>query len=327
MQDRRQHQSPDDRRASVNGDVTAAQALRMRRFLIALATYVLAIVTMALGAWFELWGFGGVLKCAILVGCVNLAFFALLRSGANLKLADPSLTVEQIAAGIGVLLLATYYAGVARSALTLWVIMIFLFAVFRLRAKQLWPLAIVTWLAFGTISWVSYHDNPSLFNPRLEVFLWLVLGSALAWFSLMGGYISNMRARMRRNEIFYRSMWETVHDAILIAGSKGKIEYANPAVSAVFGRDPQSLLGTLVTALLAQQTAPDAQELQCHLEGSEVQRDWNAVELAFTRADGTPFPAEVSVDDMVVDRRRAYLLSVRDVSARAVRIDKPRRAA
>ena len=60
----------------------------------------------------------------------------------------------------------------------------------------------------------------------------------LAWFTLMGGYVSALRSRMRRGEAFYRTMWETAPDAVCITDSRGRIQYANPAVVEIFGHEP-----------------------------------------------------------------------------------------
>ena len=306
--------SPRHAEASV---IASQQALRVRRFLIASATYGLAIVVIALGALLNIWGVDVLVAYTVLVVCTNLVIYLIFRSGLNLKLADPSLTTAQIASGIGALLFAAYHAGPARGILMLWVIMIFLFAVFRLKSRQLWPLAAFTWVAYGAVVGLSFRFAPETFNTKVEIFQWFVLASALVWFTFMGGYISNMRARMRRNEIFYRSMWETAHDAILIAGPGGLIEYANPAVEDVFGRLPDSLLGTSITALLAQDaTTTEAQAFRDYLEGGQPERDWNAVELSFTNGNGSTFLAEVSVDEMTIENRRACLLFVRDISAR-----------
>ena len=304
------------REASVT-DTHAQQALRVRRFLIASATYVLAIAVMALGAGFEIWSFDVVVAYSVLVICTNLVFYLIIRSGLNLKLADPSLTAAQITVAIGALLFSVYHAGPAHGILMLWVVMIFLFAVFRLKSEQLWPLATFTWIAYGAVVGLTYRNHPETTNTNLELFQWIVLGAVLVWFTFMGGYISNMRARLRRNEIFYRSMWETAHDAIIIAGTDGKIEYANPAVVSVFGRTPDTLLGTAITALLAAKApAAHAEEFQQYLEGGQAKRDWTAVELMFVHSNNYEFPAEVSVDEMTVDGHRACLLFVRDISAR-----------
>ena len=318
MDDRKQSPVPVGAQVIADGDIESQQLLRTRRFLIASATYVLAIAIVGIGAMLGIWGTDVVVAYTVLVVCANLVFYLIIRSNLNLKLKDPSLTAPQIATGIGALLFTAYFAGPARGIVLLWAIVIFLFSVFRLSSRQLWPLAVGTWLGYGAVIGLAYRNHPTPFNTNLELFQWLVLGAALTWFTFMGNYISSMRGRLRRNEIFYRSMWETAHDAILIAEPGGKIEYANPAVQTVFGRDPQSLLGTPITALLEQTATPagNTEEFKRYVEGGVTQRRWSAVELAFTRGDGSAFPAEVSVDEMTVDKRRACLLFVRDISAR-----------
>jgi PAS domain S-box-containing protein len=295
----------------------AQQALRIKRFLIASATYVLAITTIAVGVWLGIWDTGVLFAYTMLAVGANAIFYVIFRSGLNLKLADPSLTVPQIAFAIGALLFTVYHAGAARGILMLWVLMIFLFAVFRLKSQQLWPLATFTWIAYGAVVGLLYRNHPEAVNVNLELFQWIVLAAVLLWFTFMGGYISNMRSRLRRNETFYRSLWETAHDAILITGSGGHIEYANPAAHAVFERPADQFAGVPITQLLANESQPaQAAEFRRYLEGGAATHDWTTAELLFTAGNGTSFPAEVSVDEMTVDGRRACLLFVRNITAR-----------
>ena len=306
-------------RAAQSTDSTTGtyQALRIRRFLIGAATYLLALATVALGVWLEIWSSDVLQRYALLVIGANAVFYLIFRSGLNLKLADPSLTAPQIAFATGALLYTVYYAGPARGILMLWVLMIFLFAVFRLKSHQLWPLAAFTWVAYGAVVALLFRHQPESVNLNLELFQWILLGAVLTWFTFMGGYISNMRARLRRNEIFYRSMWETAHDAIIITGAGGVIDYANPAAHGVFGRPAAQLTGMPLAQLLAQTSPPaDAATFRQYLEGGASTHGWNAVELTFSHGDGTAFPAEVSVDEMTVERRRACLLFIRNITAR-----------
>lgn len=294
-----------------------SQALRTRRFLIASASYALAIGIVALGVWLNIWSVNVLFTYTLLVVCGNTVFYVALRSGWNLRLADPSLTTPQIAFAIGALLYTVYYAGPARGIVMLWVLMIFLFAVFRLKSHQLWPLATFTWIAYVLVVGRLFRHHPESINISLEIFQCVVLGTALTWFTFMGGYISTMRSRLRRNEIFYRSMWETAHDAILITGPGGLIEYANPAASTLFERPAAQLTDTPIAKLLAD-TSPPAQTeaFRQYVEYGLNSRGCNATELTFARGEAGEFPAEVSVDEMTVENRRACLLFVRNITAR-----------
>jgi PAS domain S-box-containing protein len=302
---------------AANGSTSTQQALRIKRFLIASATYLLAITAVALGVWLGIWDAGVLVMYAALAIGANVIFYLIFRSGLNLKLADPSLTAPQIAFAIGALLFTVYHAGPARGILMLWVLMIFLFAVFRLKSHQLWPLATFTWISYGAVVGLLYRARPEAVNVNLELFQWIMLGAVLIWFTFMGGYISTMRSRLRRNEVFYRSLWETAHDAILITGPGGRIEYANPAAYAVFDRPAEQFAGTPITQLLANDTQPaQTDEFRRYLEGGLATREWTAAELSFSAGNGAAFPAEVSVDEMTVDGRRACLLFVRNITAR-----------
>ena len=291
--------------------------MRVKRFLMASATYLLAIAMVALGAWLGIWGADVLATYTVLVVGASTLFYCLIRSGLNRKLADPSLTTAQLTTAIGALMYIAYNAGPARGIVMLWVLMIFIFAVFRLRSQHLWPLAAMTWIAYGAVVGLLLRNHAATLNSGLEIFQWLVLGGVMAWFAVMGGYVSDERSRLRRNEIFYRSMWETVHDAIIICGSGGLIEYANPAVTAIFGYAPEQIIGTPVTQLLSKNSpSKNGDQFRQYMEGGQATRDWDAAELAFSHSDGGEFPAEVSVDEMWVERRRACLLFIRNITAR-----------
>jgi len=103
----------------------------------------------------------------------------------------------------------------------LWVLMIFMFGVFRLNTVQLWRLAAVTWIAYSLIIYLDLQYYSGSFDLKLEIYQWLVLGVVLAWFAFMGGYVSALRTRTRKSEAFYRALWETANDAVLIVNAGG----------------------------------------------------------------------------------------------------------
>ena len=293
------------------------QALRVRRFLMASVTLLLAIAIVALGTALRIWESHVLVIYTVVVTGASVIFYCMIRSGLNLRFTDPSLTAPQITTAVAALMYIAYNAGPVRGIVMLWVLMIYMFAVFRLKSNQLWPLAALTWIAYGMTIGLVFRTHSETINPAVEIFQWLVLGAVLTCFTFMGGYVSNMRSKLRRNEIFYRSMWETAHDAIVIVGPSGQIDYANPAVHGVFGHTAEQLTGSAFTSRLAK-TSPTAQSdaFRRYIDGGQSTRDWDAAELIFTHADGTDFPAEVSVDEMIVERRRACLMFIRNIAAR-----------
>ena len=302
---------------TTESSVEQQQTVRVRRFLMASVTYLLAIAIVMLGVLLDIWSKEVLVVYTVVVVGASLIFYVLIRTGLNLRFADPSLTVPQITTAIAALMYIAYSAGPARGIVMLWVLMIFMFAVFRLKSHQLWPLAALTWIAYGLVVGLIFRMQSESVNTALEIFQWLVLGAVLTWFTFMGGYVSNMRSKLRRNEIFYRSMWETAHDAIVIVGPSGLVEYANPAVYDVFGRSAEQITGTALTALLANTTSSaQTDAFRLYIDGGQSTRDWNAAELTFTHHDGTDFPAEVSIDEMIVEGRRSCLMFLRNIATR-----------
>ena len=90
------------------------QQLRMRRFLMSLAMYVLAAVPQGVSlyngispAWvMQVW--------TVIAVLTNLGFYLLFRSGLNLRFREPSLTMPQMLAAIAMVLFTQIYAGEAR---------------------------------------------------------------------------------------------------------------------------------------------------------------------------------------------------------------------
>ena len=293
------------------------QSIRIRRFLIATASYGLAIVLAAIGAWMGLWSTEVFVTYVLLAVAINAVLYGIFISGLNQKLSDPSLTEIQIVAAVAALMFVVWHAGAARGVVLLWVLVIFVFGVFRLKTAQLWGLALATWAAYCAMIYFAFRHQPG-FSLHLEIFQCLVLGGVLVWFTFMGGYVSAMRARTRRSEALYRTMWETANDAAIIVDAAGRIEYANPAVRTVFGRAPDDLTGMEMLPLLAARTREGrGASFRQFMDACKNQSgDWNRIEMRFMHTDGREFPAEVSAAEMQIEGRRAYLVFIHDITAR-----------
>ncbi len=295
------------------------QALRLKRFLIASVIYGIGALLIGVGAWMDVWENEVFIGFVLIAAAINALLFATFKSGLNLKSSDPSLTEWQILAAMVCMLYIAYHAGPARGVTLLWVLLGFMFSVFRLTIGPLWRLAIITWLAYGAMVWLLLERHAAIVDARLEIFQWLVLGGALSGFTFLGGYVSGMRSRLRRSEALYRTLWETAADAVCITDRDGRIQYANPAVTALFGREPDQLIGFSLMHLLAESTASaGTTELKRYFNSiaTQTRATWRETEMIFRHADGREFPAEVSASEMTVDNRRSLLLFIHDITAR-----------
>ena len=125
-------------------------------------------------------------------------FFAIFRSGLNLRFRDPSLTLPQVLAATLVILYALSRSEEGHGILALIYMVPFLFGVFRLSTRQLLGVTAFVAVSYALIigiQWGSEIDTDlSAFHRK--VLNWIVLTSVLTFFSIMGGYISFLRRNL-----------------------------------------------------------------------------------------------------------------------------------
>lgn len=177
----------------------AAQALRMRRCLLGLASYFMFVVPLGYMNHYGWLKFGtpGLLWLAAVVLTVNLAFLLLIRSGLNLRFADPSLTVPQIAVASVIIIYVLAIAREGRGALLLLYFTSFFFGVFRLNSREFMQLTLLAILLYlGYLTWQWQHAAPGAII-EVEILRFLVLAVVLVWMSFVGGYVARLRAELR----------------------------------------------------------------------------------------------------------------------------------
>jgi two-component system, cell cycle sensor histidine kinase and response regulator CckA len=114
-------------------------------------------------------------------------------------------------------------------------------------------------------------------------------------------------ARLVESEALHRGVFETSSDAILLVDREGGgIEDANPAAERLYGRPRDALRALRFADLLHPEAEPE-----------EPRPGTRGVPGRHRRADGSPFPVELTVDALPLQGRELRVISVRDVSERA----------
>ena|SRR6266446_4215654 len=171
------------------------QALRVQRFLMAAATSLLVCVVL-----FAAYLLGQLALQVAIAGTATivaliLLFYALFRSGLNLRFADPSLTAEQAAAAILVLAYLMYHLGPLRESLGAFYMIALLFGVLRLSTRKLLGLAVLALAAHGAMLYMSYVRDPAM-DLWVTLTGYVILAIVLPWFALVGGYVSRLRTQI-----------------------------------------------------------------------------------------------------------------------------------
>ena len=173
------------------------QAHLIRRYLMAVGTSLLALVLMyvlyrqgeldAAGFWYA--------SAAMLFFFV--LFYALIRSGLNLRMRDRSMTVPQMIASLLVLTFVMFHASSeTRSLFHLIFLMTFLFGVFRLDTRMLYIVGLIAVACYGLMIFLLANLRPERLDVNLELLRWGVIAVVLAWFTTMTGYLSRMRKQL-----------------------------------------------------------------------------------------------------------------------------------
>jgi hypothetical protein len=166
----------------------AKQVLRLRRFGVATLSYVLATTLIAVA-----WTFGAlpgpaVLEAAAAFVAITLGLYAVIRSGFNLRFADPSLTRLQMLAAITVLMYVVYRMDAGRSVALFGCFIVFLFGIFRLKAREFALVTLYALAAYALVIGMLMHLRPQAIDDvRLEWMAWLGLAGFLPCFNIIGG--------------------------------------------------------------------------------------------------------------------------------------------
>ena len=92
-----------------------------------------------------------------------------------------------------------YHLGAARTVFLLIYPMVMFFGVFRLDTRALLLVGTFILCAYGLVVW-QLAEQPERLDARpIELLRGLVLATVLAWFSLMGGYVHELRRRLRES--------------------------------------------------------------------------------------------------------------------------------
>jgi diguanylate cyclase (GGDEF)-like protein/PAS domain S-box-containing protein len=190
------------------------QTLRPRRFFVGSGTSLLVVVLLfACYVLGELPGDALVeVTAAVVAGLIG--FYLVFRTGLNRAAADPTLMVHQMVYATLVVMYAMYFTtadGVG--VFPIIVLIVFLFAVLRLRTRSLLLFALfILTVDAATITLDAFFrpDAPGVHERLLQ---WVTLALTLPWFAMMGGYVSGLREELRKSNVLLRTALEATQQS------------------------------------------------------------------------------------------------------------------
>lgn len=175
------------------------QKLRLQRFFMALASYIMFLGLTIFCYWqgYFLASWWVMLVFVVLTMVLNIAFYLLFVLELNLHFKDASLTLPQMLAAIFIFMATLYfYVQEVRGALLILCYIIFMFGVLRLRVRQFVQLTLLVLFLYSVVVALLYYFEPQRVDLKLSLLHLVITAMGLFWFSLMGGYISQLRSRL-----------------------------------------------------------------------------------------------------------------------------------
>jgi len=183
------------RRFSILPKDDRMQAVRISRFLMSLIAYAISFFLVCLSYWLGVMESWVIVFCAIAASMVFTIFYVWMRSGLNLKMADPSLTIIQMVVATIVVMFLMYAANHIRGPFLIIYLIVFLFGIFRLNTRQFLSLTIFVLFTYGLVIYVLMEYQPQKINLYEEMLQWMALASLLPFFAFLGGHISSLRQK------------------------------------------------------------------------------------------------------------------------------------
>lgn len=122
---------------------------------------------------------------------------------------------------------------------------------------------------------------------------------------------------LRESETCQRAILDNVVDGIVTIDTNGVIETFNPAAEKIFGYKASEILGRNVSELMP---APFASKHDNYLKRYRTTQNPRIVgggsELQGKHKDGTVFPLDIALSEMLVGEQRKFIASMRDITER-----------
>ena len=220
------------------------QILRIKRFLIAFASYVmwsmLAVflhyqATTRVTFNVLVFSLSGILA-------INVLIYAMIRTGFNKRFKDPSLTLVQMTIATFWIMVIVYYAYSIRNVALLVYLIVFVFGLFRLNVRQFLFLSAFAIVNYSLVILLLYKTHPESINLRIDVLNIVILAMVLPWFSLIGGYITKLRANISDTLSSIKRLTDNVEDVIFYLDMNLNYTYVSPSVKILRGYEPEEVM-------------------------------------------------------------------------------------
>ncbi|PWF47987.1 GGDEF domain-containing protein [Massilia glaciei] len=173
-----------------------AQTLRLKRMLVGAVSYFFTIAVVC--AFWRLGHFDGAVafNYMLMVLAVNIGVYAAIRSGRNLRLADPSMTLIQICLSLLIGLYVMYHVP-HRGVFLILGISAAMYGLFQFRTPKYFLMTALFVGGYAALIFILLKFRPGQTDLQLELLQLCALLATLLQFSALGSYIMKLRDKVK----------------------------------------------------------------------------------------------------------------------------------
>ena len=186
------------------------QRRRITMVLMTAIMYSVSLALLAYGVVFDIFEPGRVAVLGALCALTATVFYGIVRSGLNLRFAEPSLAFPQAVAAQTLIAFAYAVSGPAHAANLIFLAMVMFFGMFDMGMRKVRMLMFYTiFLMGGVMAWCARHD-PANYPGRIELIYFAMTATVLPVISTFALQLSIMRDRLRSQKTALESALEHI---------------------------------------------------------------------------------------------------------------------
>ena len=172
------------------------QRVRITRSLLSASVFVVCVGLIAYAAYLGIMDRheGAVLASAIVVS--NLAFYAALRSGYNLRFAEPALTLPQTLAAITWIAGAYATTNAAHGGTLMLLALVLVFGIFSMDPRRARLSGVYTVCIMGAVMFYKNRTAPSLYPAQVEWMFFVFVLTVVPTITTLSSQLAKMRQRL-----------------------------------------------------------------------------------------------------------------------------------
>lgn len=176
------------------------QRLRIKLSLMAAKVFIACALMALYAMWMGFMDAGVVLSLCLAIAVNCGAWYAIIRSGINLRFTDPSLTLPQLLSAQTIIVGAYAITGPVHGATLMLLVLVLVFGVFSLSPRGARIAATYTVGLLGCAQLIKIQTDPIQYPLKLEIVHFLLAAAIVPTISSLAAQLSSLRKRLQNQK-------------------------------------------------------------------------------------------------------------------------------